>query len=136
MSYIGWIIIFFILAVINTFIASKSLKDYLAIHKSIDGIHALDEFKGVVKKQMIQALVQVGILFLMGFFGGWGIISGRLSFNEFMLYILLNIIIIILGQKGKKTEKKARTLRVDDKSMEEEYADVCATWVSKPFPDF
>ena len=67
---------------------------------------------------------------------GFGIVSKKLGSWGFIIYLLLNALMIIMGLLGKKIEEKARALEIEDKNLASQYAHVCESWVKKPFPDF
>jgi hypothetical protein len=136
MGLLGWVVFLFLLGVINFIIALSSLKNFLSNTPSIKMIQDMDEFKGMVRKQMYQALLQIVILGIMGILVIAGILTGRLTFMEFLFTLGLNLIVFLLGLYGKKVEEEARSLRVEDKSLDEEYRSICYKWVKKPFPDF
>jgi len=136
MSLMGWIVVVFVLALVNFFIGMNSLKGFLASHSAISSSQDLEEFKGMVRQQMYQALLQLGLLGLTVVLGLYGIVSGRLSGMEILLFIVINVAIIAAGKLGKGLEDKARTLSVSDENLNREYIDVCEAWVRKPLPDF
>jgi hypothetical protein len=136
MGIMGWVVVLFGLGVINFIIALSGLKGFLSNNQSIKSMLNLEELKSMVRIQMYQALVQIVILGIMGILVVVGIITGRLSFMEFLFTLVLNLVIFTLGKYGKGIEEQARSLDVEDKSLEEEYREVCETWVKKPFPNF
>jgi len=73
----GWIVVVFVLALVNFFIGMNSLKGFLASHSAISSSQDLEEFKGMVRQQMYQALLQLGLLGLTVVLGLYGIVSGR-----------------------------------------------------------
>jgi hypothetical protein len=136
MNLFGWIIVLFVLAIINFFIANNDLKAFLARHASIDSYQSMDAFKKMVRKQMMQALLQLVLLLATGVLPIYGLFTHKITFGQFLLCILFDFVILGLGKKGKEVEEKSRSLTVNDPSLEEQYKRICETWVKKPFPDF
>ena len=136
MSLIGWIIILFIIGLINLMIGIINVKKFLSEKTSIKTTQCLEDFKNMARRQMIQAILQIGVLGIMGILGIVGIVTGKLSLMEFLLFLLLNVIIIIIGKFCSGVEEKVRSLTVEDEILASEYQSVCETWVHKPFPDF
>ena len=135
-SLIGWICILFILGLINLIIGIVGVKKFLSQRTSIKTNQSLQDFKKVARRQMVQTLLQMGVLGIMGILGIVGIVIGKLSLMEFLLFLLLNVVIIIIGKYCSGVEEKVRSLTVEDESLASEYTSVCETWVKKPFPDF
>ena len=136
MGLIYIIIFMFLLAIINNFIALADLKKFLSQRGSIKNDQDLESYKGLVRKQMVQALLQIAFLGVMGIAGLMGIIYEKLSFNEFVLFLALNVIIFILGAYTKKIEDKVRSLTVEDENLAKGYSFFSQYWVNKPFPNF
>lgn len=87
----------------------------------------------MVKRQMIQALVQLALMgsgFILGIIG---ILRGEMGL---MLVILPQVITIGISLMFKPFEYKAMNLLVEDSSLQDEYRRVCESWRGKAFPDF
>ena len=136
MSYFGWILLLFVLALINAAIAFSAIKDFLASHTVIDSPRTFETFKQLARRQMIQALVQVGFLLPMGFLGGYGVVTHRLDKKEFVVFLLLNGVVFLFARMGKGNEERARSLKVLDPTLEDQYRAVCRSWLRKALPDF
>jgi len=136
MSYFGLILLLFVLALINTAIAFSAIKNFLASHTMIDSPRTFETFKQLVRRQMIQALVQVAFLLPMGFLGGYGIVTHRLTTKEFVVFLLFNGVVFLLAKMGKGNEERARSMKVIDPTLEDQYRAVCRSWVRKALPDF
>jgi len=120
----------------NGFLGKSKIEKFLVRVPSIAGRRDLDEFKSMVKEQMIMALIQLVIL------GGailvliYGLVTDKLTVFEITVIVLLNVYIIIFSIKSKKTEEKAKTMPVTDELLHQEYQSVCEIWVKKPFPNW
>ncbi len=136
MGYIGWILLLFVLGIINLLIGVKGIKDFLSQDSSIRTYQSLESFKNMVRKQMYQALLQLIILGTMTVIGIVGMLTGKLNFNGILLFLLLNVINIFAGKWGKGFENKARLLKVEDPKFLTEYKSICRTWFRKMFPDY
>ena len=136
MGYTGWILLLFALGIINLIVGVKGINSFLSQDSSIRTYQNLENFKNMVRKQMYQALLQLAILGTMTVIGIIGISTGKLNFNGTLLFLLLNVINIFAGKWGKGFEKKAKSLKVEDPNLLDEYKLVCRTWGRKPFPDF
>jgi len=120
----------------NGFLGKSKIEKFLVRVPSIAGRRDLDEFKSMVKEQMIMALIQLVIL------GGailvliYGLVTDKLTVFEITVIVLLNVYIIIFSIKSKKTEEKAKTMPVTDELLHQEHQSVCEIWVKKPFPNW
>ena len=90
----------------------------------------------MVRKQMYQALLQIVLLGSMSVLGIVGFITGKLSTFEFMMFLVFNGINIGAGKYGKETEKRIKTLSIENLNVRAEYNSICKTWDRKPFPNF
>ena len=136
MSYFEWIILLFVLALINAAIAFNRIKNFLAKHRVIDTPGTFNEFKQLVRTQMYQALFQMAILLPMGFLGGYGIVTHKITTKEFIIFLLLNAVVFMVGKMGKGNEERARSMKVIDPLMETQYRAVCESWVGRALPTF
>ncbi|MCD4846953.1 MAG: hypothetical protein K8R76_02035 [Candidatus Aegiribacteria sp.] len=136
MGYIGWILLLFVLGIINLIAGVKGIRSFLSQDSSIRTYQNLENFKSMVRKQMYQALLQLVILGTMTVIGIVGMLVGKLNFSGTLLFLTLNVINIFAGKWGKGFEKKARSLKVESPNLLDEYKSVCRTWFRKPFPDF
>jgi len=136
MDLIHWIVVFFIIGIINLFIALSAIKHFLNKQGQIETEYDMQCFKLMVKKQMYQALLQIIVLGIMGIIGLVGIVTEKLTGLDIFVFILLNVCNIVLGMYAKKFEKIARTLSVEDELFANEYFSICNTWIKKPFPNF
>ena len=136
MKWIGWILILFVIGILNLLVGIKDLRSYLSRNSAIESASHLRAFKAMVRKQMYQALFQLAVLGLMGILGLAGILVGKLSILEFLLFLFLNGIVFILGVVCKTVEKKARSFAVKDEELAREYEHVCRSWIKSPFPEF
>jgi len=123
----------FAAAVINSLAGAASLHGYLSRTAAIASQADLERFKGLVRTQMYQALLQMGLLAGSLLLGVVGLVSGRLGV---VLVLAVNGVIVGLGLFAKGLETRARTLPVRDPSLAEEYKRVCHAWLKKPLPDF
>ncbi|MCD4700743.1 MAG: hypothetical protein K8S24_02695 [Candidatus Aegiribacteria sp.] len=136
MNPIGWILFLFALGIINLIVAVKGIRGFLSQETSIRTYQSLENFKSFARKQMYQALLQLTILGTMVVIGIVAMFSRKLDFNGTLLFLLLNVINVFAGKWGKGFENKARSLKVEDPDLLEEYNSVCRSWFRKPFPDF
>ncbi|MCP5048389.1 MAG: hypothetical protein GY940_14565 [bacterium] len=136
MSLMGWIYLLFFLGCINAAIAILNIKGFLDGHSVIDSLRVFRKFRQMVRQQMFQALIQIGILGPMILLGVSGVFNKKITGNNLFLWLLLNVGIFLLAQLAKRYEEPARSIKVPDPSMEEQYKRVCESWLKKPFPDF
>ena len=136
MSLIGLILILFIAGIVNMQVGTGAVKKFLSATPAITSGHEHEHFKAMVRQQMYQSLLQILILGSMGITGIYGIISGKLSFLEFVFFLLLNGAIFFFGRYTKKIEGQARNFKIADETLAGAYASVCESWIKKPFPDF
>ncbi len=136
MSLIGLILILFIAGIVNMQIGTGAVKKFLSSTPAITTGHDLENFKAMVRQQMYQSLLQILVLGGMGITGIYGIINGKLSFMEFVFFLLLNGAVFFFGRYAKKFEYQARGFSIADKTLAGEYASVCESWIKRPFPDF
>lgn len=136
MTIMSWLYILFALGIANGVIALMSIKQFLGSYSSIDSWPTLNRFKEMARQQMIQALVQIGVLVPMMIVGIGGVYKGKISGQNFVIWLLLNGGILGVGLIGKKYEELSRSLKVLDPNLEEQYKKICNSWVHKPLPDF
>ena len=133
MNAANWFVLLLFLAFVNSLISAGGIKKFLSLHSLINSSHDLESFKEMVRKQMYQALVQIGFLGVANIVGIYGLITRQVNL---LLILVLDVIIIVLSKSFKKTEEQARTLRVSDASLTGQYESICKTWVEKARPDF
>lgn len=133
MSLYAVFMLVFVLAVINALAGTASLHGFLSRTAAIASRPDLEAFKGVVRTQMYQALLQMGLLAASLVLGLAGLVSGRLGL---LLVLAVNGVILALGLYGKRFETRARSLPVPDPSLADEYRRVGNVWLQKPLPDF
>ena len=133
MSVVTLLFLVFALALVNMLAGTAGLRAFLSHTRSIASTIDLEAFKRLVRRQMFQALLQMGLL-------GAGLVLGIYALVKeeagLLLILALNGIIFASGQIGKGFEERARSLKVADPLLENRYKAVCHTWVHKPFPDF
>jgi UPF0716 family protein affecting phage T7 exclusion len=123
----------FALAIVNGIIAGVGIQSFLSRKRSISTAADLAEFKAMARQQMYQALMQI-VLLLSGLaIGTYGLLTDQIGL---LLVIGLNAAVLIMGKAFTGMENRARSLPVNDPSLQEEYARVCVSWVKKPTPDF
>lgn len=133
MSLYAVFLIVFVVAVINALAGTASLHGFLSRTASVATRADLEAFKGVVRTQMYQALLQMGLLATSLVLGLAGLFSGRLGL---LLVLAVNGVILGLGLYGKGFETRARSLLVEDPSLVDEYRRVGNVWLKKSLPDF
>jgi tRNA A-37 threonylcarbamoyl transferase component Bud32 len=136
MNFMSWIFVLFLLGAINGIIGLFNVKGFLDNHSKITGPHSLEVFKKMVRQQMTQALVQIGILVPMVIIGLSGVVKNRITGTNFVLWIMLNLGIFGIGKMAKNYEDQARSLQIMDQTLEEQYKQVCESWIKKPLPNF
>ena len=133
MNLLHWYLLLLLLAFVNTIFAAIKLRAFLARNSSISSVESLADFKRMVRWQMHAALVQIGFLGASGLIGLYGIFTEQLSL---LLVLCLNGVVIGISYAMKATEKRAKSLPVNDQSLFNEYRAICESWVKKPLPDF
>ena len=126
----------FLFGLINFVIGLNAMNKFLSQNKSFNTYQDLEKFKSMVRKQMYQALLQIAFLGGMLILGVVGFITGKLSTFGFMLYLIFNGINLGAGKYGKETEKRIRTLSIDNLNVRAEYNSICKIWARKAFPNF
>lgn len=133
MNAVSWFYLVFALALANWGLAMISLRSFLAGTPSIANPLDLERFAGLVRRHMLQALLQA-VLLVAGMLLGIYVLARGLA--ELPLVLALNGIVFFAGTIGKPLEERARALKVLDPLLEERYRAICLSWVKKPFPDF
>lgn len=136
MDIMEWIVLFFGLGMVNFIIVMLGVKRFLNQHAAIRTRQDLDAFKQMARKQMYQTLIQIVFMAGMELPGIIGILMQKLTLKEFLLFLGLNAVYIVMGIYGKANEKKIQSLEVEDEALLQEYQSICETWKKKPFPDF
>ncbi len=133
MSLYGVFLLLFAVAVINSLVGIVSVQGFLSRTAAMASRSDLEAYKGLVRTQMYQALLQIGLLAACAVLGLYGLLSGRLGL---LLVLVVNGVILGLGAYGKRFESSARSLPVRDPSLASEYQRVSDVWLAKPLPDF
>jgi len=136
MGFFEWIVLLFLLAMVNFAVGMREVKKFLDENRRISGAMDLSRFKDMVRKQMYQALLQIALHIGMGTLTVLGTLLGSISGVNFVLVMVLYGIVIYAGNQGKPLEKRARDLPVDDPQLQPEYRAVCRSWRTRAFPDF
>ncbi len=133
MNAANWFVLLLFLAFANSLISVGGIKKFLSLHSLVNSSHDLEDFKQMVRKQMYQALAQVGFLGAANIVGIYGLLTRQVNL---LLILVLDVIIIVLSKSFKKIEEQARTLEVTDANLTGQYESICKTWVKKALPDF
>jgi uncharacterized membrane protein len=136
MGYFEWIILLFLLAMVNFVFGMLKLKKFLDEHSRISSTGDLSAFKETVRVQMYLALLQLLLLIGMTVVSIIGILTGALSFTQFILVLVLDGVIWFAGKQGKSVESRVQHMPVDDAELKVEFKSVCKTWNFKATPDF
>ncbi len=136
MSCFNWICILFFLGLINFIIGLNAMNKFLSQNKSFNTYQDLEQFKSMVRKQMYQALVQIVFLGGMAILGIVGFLIGKMNTFEFLMFLIFNGINVGAGKYGKETERRIRTLSIENLNIRAEYNSICKTWGRKAFPSF
>ena len=136
MDLIEWIVVFFGVGMVNTIVALLGVKRFMDQYTVIRTSQDLDVFKQMARKQMYQTLVQLVLMAGMEIPGFIGIIMKKLDVWEFLLFLGLNGVYIVIGIYAKANEKKIQSLEVEDETLLQEYQSICVSWKKKPLPDF
>ena len=93
-------------------------------------------FRPVVRRQMVAAVVQVGLLTapLLIFLGG--VATGALSPRDLPLVVVPAVLIVALGYVFKKVENEVRSIPAATDELARERDEVVATWTRKALPDW
>ena len=133
MSLISWIVLLFVLAVVNMLLSVIQIRGFLLRTAAISNDQDLEDFKRLARRQMYQALLQ--LVFLLGAVGLslYGMVTKQCS----LLHVLgLSLAILATSLISRPFESRVKSLDVEDESLAEEYKAVCESWVKKPLPDF
>ncbi|MBN2398770.1 MAG: hypothetical protein JXI33_00350 [Candidatus Aminicenantes bacterium] len=133
MNPVSLLTMVFALAFINMLMGTVSLKTFLSGTHSINSPIDLQNFAALVRRHMIQALLQLVFLLAGMVLGIYILASGQAGL---LLILALNGSILVAANLGKKLEKQARQLPVSDPQLQESYQAICTSWINKPFPDF
>ena len=124
----------FALILLNLAYTIISMSRYIKTHDSINSLSELEMFKDHARKNMYFALIQLSLLIAFNLLAIYGLIF---TYKVTLIYILgMDVVIILVGKMGKNLEKRIMGIYVSDPELQEEYDRVCASWRSKPFPDF
>jgi hypothetical protein len=133
MNAVSWLYLVFALALVNWMVGMVALKSLLSRIPAIASTLDLESFAALVRRHMVQALLQAALLGAGMLLGIYVLASGQAGL---LRVIALNGVILAAGLLGKPLEERARALRVLDPLLEERYKSICRSWVEKPFPDF
>lgn len=133
MSAVTWLYLVFALALANWGIAMLGLRTFLSGTRSISSPIDLEQFSGLARRQMLQALSQVVLLGAAMILGIYVLASGQAGL---LPVLALNAIVFFAGKAGKPLEERARSLPAPDPLLAERYKAICVSWIKKPFPDF
>ncbi len=133
MNALNWFVLLLALAFINTVMSAVGIKKFLAVHPLIDSGQALESFKQMVRRQMYQTLIQIGVLIAANILALYGLFTGQINL---LIVFLLNGVIFVMSKALKGFEAKAKDLEVSDASLKNQYEKICETWVKKPLPNF
>jgi hypothetical protein len=123
----------FALALVNWLVGIVALRSILSRIPAIASTLDLKSFAALVRRHMVQALLQAALLIAGMLLGIYVLASGQ---ARLLLVIALNGAILAAGLLGKPLEERARSLRVLDPLLDERYKSICRSWVQKPFADF
>ena len=112
------------------------MNKFLSQNKSFNTYQDLEQFKSMVRKQMYQALVQIVFLGGMAILGIVGFLIGKMNTFEFLMFLIFNGINVGAGKYGKETERRIRTLSIENLNIRAEYNSICKRWGRKAFPNF
>lgn len=126
-------VLLFSIAILNSIFSYIKLRRFISDTTQITSENDLEKFKDMVRTQMKMAILQMAIMALMLITGIYGIITQELSL---IFVILLYAIIMIAGMFFKKAENTAKSLKVADDGLRQNYKGICKKWDKKPFPDF
>lgn len=133
MNATHWLVLIFVLAFLNWLAGMAVLRSFISRTPAIATPLDLENFAGLVRRHMSQALLQA-VLLVAGILLGIYVLARGLA--ELPLVLVLNGIIFFAGTIGKPLEERARSLKVLDPLLEERYRAICLSWVKKPCPDF
>jgi len=133
MNPVSWLYLVFSLALLNWLAGMAALKSFLSRTPVIASAFDLENFVGLARRHMIQAMLQAFLLVAGMLLGIYVLASGQAGL---LLVLALNGIILAAGLLGKPLEERARSLKVPDPLLAERYKSICSTWVEKPFPNF
>ncbi len=133
MNAVSWFFLIFALALVNWGLGMIGLRSFLAGTPAIATPLDLENFAGLVRRHMVQAILQAVLLVSGMILGIYVLASGQAGL---FLVLALNGLILAAGLLGKPLEEKARSLNVLDPLLEERYRAISLSWVKKPFPDF
>jgi hypothetical protein len=133
MNPLSWLYLVFALALLNWLAGVAALKSFLSRTPVITSTFDLENFVGLARRHMIQAMLQAVLLLAGMLLGIYVLASGQAGL---LLVLALNGIILAAGLLGKPLEERARSLKVPDPLLAERYKSICSTWVEKPFPNF
>lgn len=133
-TFITLLILFPSVAIIVFFIFATELRRFIRKVPEIQTHQHIEYFKHVVSHQMYAALLQIVLLGIPVVLFLLRAISRLLRFDDVWFMLIPSIIVLILGQSFKATEKKAKTLPVSDPQLKDERERIVKIWMRKPFP--
>ncbi|OVE76483.1 hypothetical protein BVX98_05755 [bacterium F11] len=127
-------IILYSLTIIMNIISGSKIKNYLKKVSKLNSQESMNQFKGVVRRDMYLALVQMSLIIPQVILGIFMIIRYKLS--GLMVVLLANAIIIGVAIKYGVYGKKMRNLPSESAELENEHQRISKIWKEKTLPDF
>lgn len=96
----------------------------------------LERFKRVVARQMVAALVQIGLLGLPALLLLVGFAARALTPGDVVYLLVPSAVMLVIGLAFKPLEARVKTLPTADDELRRQRDAVVRTWLSKPLPDW
>ncbi len=121
-------------AILMSLWIGKGISRFLERNTEISGAAVLEEFKGIARRSMYLALMQIPAF-------GLGLILGvvlifRYGLVGFLGVMAANVVLLVCGVRLGNLEKQARSLPAANERLAQEHQRVSKTWVRKALPNF
>jgi len=122
--------------VVNALWFSGELKRFLEAVPMLVSPYHLEQYKRVVARQMVAALVQIVILALPPVAYFVGLALGALRLPDVLYVIVPSAVVLLVALMVRPTELRARTIPTADPELERQRDRIVEAWLTKPLPDW
>jgi hypothetical protein len=135
-TLLALLILFPAVAVASSFWFTGELKSFLRQVPRLESAREIERLKTVVARQMIAALVQIGLLGAPAVLYAFGFFTGALGAVD-LLYVLLPALVVMgMGARGRPIELAVRNMPTASDDLTGERDRIAHTWVKKALPDW
>jgi hypothetical protein len=125
-----------LVAIINAWWFGSELQRFAKKVESFNSTHEIEQFKGVVARQMYAALVQIVLLAVPPILFFVGLAKGELTPGDLIFIIVPSAVVILVAMLYKQTEKRVQSTPAHDDELRRQRDAIIHTWLKKPLPDW